>query len=81
MINAPFEDSDLNGLPTSDPGSGRPWKKAGATGHQIVVGAFTSPSGGVTDHGALTGLADDDHPQYVLANGSRAMTGSLTISG
>lgn len=20
--------------------------------------------GGVTDHGALTGLADDDHPQY-----------------
>jgi len=24
---------------------------------------FTAP-GGVTDHGALTGLADDDHPQY-----------------
>lgn len=22
--------------------------------------------GGVTDHGALTGLADDDHPQYAL---------------
>ncbi len=22
------------------------------------------PTGGVTDHGALTGLADDDHPQY-----------------
>jgi hypothetical protein len=27
--------------------------------------------GGVTDHGGLTGLADDDHPQYALANGSR----------
>ncbi len=26
------------------------------------------------------GLADDDHPQYLLTNGSRAMTGSLTIS-
>lgn len=26
--------------------------------HEYVVGA------GVTDHGALTGLADDDHPQY-----------------
>ena len=25
---------------------------------------FTPPGGGVTDHGALTGLADDDHPQY-----------------
>lgn len=31
--------------------------------------------GGVTDHGALTGLSDDDHAQYVLANGSRAFTG------
>jgi hypothetical protein len=25
-----------------------------------------SAGGGVTDHGALTGLADDDHPQYQL---------------
>jgi len=25
-----------------------------------------SSGGGVTDHGALTGLADDDHPQYLL---------------
>ncbi len=83
MTNIPslFEDSDLSVLPTSNPGGNKPWRSAGATGHQIVVGAFTSPSGGVTDHGALTGLADDDHPQYVLANGSRAMTGSLTISG
>ncbi len=30
--------------------------------------------GGVTDHGLLTGLADDDHAQYVLANGSRALS-------
>jgi len=35
--------------------------------------------GGVTDHGALTGLTDDDHTQYVLVNGTRAMTGDLTI--
>jgi len=26
-----------------------------------------SPGGGVTDHGALTGLGDDDHPQYFEA--------------
>lgn len=26
---------------------------------------------GVTDHGALTGLSDDDHSQYLLATGSR----------
>ena len=29
--------------------------------------------GGVTDHGALTGLTDDDHVHYVLADGTRAM--------
>lgn len=29
-----------------------------------------------TDHGALTGLADDDHTQYILVNGTRAFTGN-----
>ena len=33
---------------------------------------------GATDHGALTGLSDDDHTQYVLANGSRALTVTTT---
>lgn len=28
-------------------------------------GGGSSSTPGVTDHGALTGLADDDHPQYV----------------
>jgi hypothetical protein len=35
--------------------------------------------GGVTDHGALTGLTpDDDHPQYVKADGTRAFTATVT---
>lgn len=43
-----------------------------------VAGA--SAGGGVTDHGALTGLADDDHTQYVLADGTRAIvTGSSSV--
>lgn len=33
----------------------------------------------VTDHGALTGLGDDDHAQYLLVDGSRAMTGALKV--
>lgn len=37
--------------------------------------------GGVTDHGALTGLSDDDHTQYLLVNGTRAMTGDLDMGG
>jgi hypothetical protein len=36
--------------------------------HINALEAFTNAysGGGVTDHGALTGLADDDHPQYQL---------------
>ena len=31
------------------------------------------------DHGLLGGLADDDHTQYLLVAGSRAMTGDLNM--
>lgn len=42
----------------------------------------SSGGGGVTDHGALTGLGDDDHTQYLLANGTRAITKiDVTTSG
>ncbi len=60
-----LDEYDASALPTSNPGGNKPWRFAGATGWQVVVGAFTpAASGGVTDHGALTGLADDDHTQY-----------------
>jgi len=36
-------------------------------------------AGAVADHGALTGLDHDDHTQYVLATGARAM-GELTLT-
>ena len=32
------------------------------------------------DHGGLLGLSDDDHPQYLLIDGSRAMTGDLQMA-
>jgi hypothetical protein len=32
-----------------------------------------------SDHGNLTGLGDDDHTQYLLINGTRAMTGDLNM--
>jgi len=35
----------------------------------------------MSDHGALTGLSDDDHSQYVLADGSRDITGNQTVNG
>lgn len=36
----------------------------------------TSSGGGVTDHGALTGLADDDHTQYLTTTRHSAITGN-----
>lgn len=36
-------------------------------------------SGGTSDHGELLGLGDDDHTQYLLANGGRAMIGNLNL--
>lgn len=56
--------------------------QSGATTGQAAVwngSAWAPGSAGVTDHGALTGLADDDHTQYVLVDGSRAMTGKLLV--
>lgn len=35
--------------------------------------------GGAVDHGALLGLADDDHTQYLLADGTRSMSGALNM--
>lgn len=33
--------------------------------------SWSAAGSGVSDHGALSGLSDDDHPQYALADGSR----------
>lgn len=46
-----------------------------------VTGLTFITLGAVTDHGALSGLADDDHPQYLLVSGARAMTGALDMGG
>lgn len=35
------------------------------TATEIIISAAGGGGGGVTDHGFLTGLTDDDHPQYL----------------
>lgn len=41
----------------------------------------TYGAGGTSDHGALTGLSDDDHSQYLPTDGSRPMIGNLPMGG
>ncbi len=47
--------------------------------YYIYSGSSWSRMGSVVDHGVLDGLADDDHTQYVLADGSRNITGTLQV--
>ena len=42
---------------------------------------FSWTDGAGADHGALTGLADDDHLQYVLANGLRNSVNGFAVGG
>jgi hypothetical protein len=58
-------------------------------GQVLIAGTFDSgtgvvpmtwgAAGGSSDHGALTGLGDDDHTQYSLASGARDFTGHIAI--
>jgi hypothetical protein len=51
---------------------------AGGARKQAFVSLHSSPEAvAANDHGALTGLNDDDHTNYVLADGTRAIEGTL----
>lgn len=46
-----------------------------------VIGFSATGVSASASHGNLLGLLNDDHTQYLLVNGSRAMTGSLDMGG
>ena len=54
------------------------WLMVGA--NLTIIDTTLTAAGGVTDHGALTGLTDDDHTLYLLADGTRNLTGNLTVT-
>jgi hypothetical protein len=60
VVSALTETSGSTSLVIGDVDDGYFLKRVGAT----LVGAPAEGGTGVTDHGLLTGLADDDHPQY-----------------
>jgi hypothetical protein len=59
--------------------SGKPYFKTfDGTVYDLSV---TGSAGGVSDHGALTGLGDDDHTQYLLEDGTRALSADWDAGG
>lgn len=76
-IKAPLSDTVVSlVLPIA---SARASKVLSFTATGAVTATDAGGGGGVTDHGALTGLADDDHTQYLLKIGG-ALTGAITTS-
>jgi hypothetical protein len=49
------------------------------TAHTGAAPTWETPTAGVTDHGLLSGLADDDHTQYVNVSGVRDITGPIGV--
>ena len=45
-----------------------------------IIGFRASGVNASSDHGSLSGLADDDHTQYLLANGTRSLSGTLNLA-
>jgi hypothetical protein len=45
----------------------------------VSMQAYVDAHAPITDHGLLSNLSGDGHPQYLLVNGSRAMTGNLSV--
>ena len=48
------------------------------SGNRNII-SNTLVSTGVSDHSDLIGLNSDDHTQYILANGTRAFSGNVTV--
>ena len=56
-------------------------KVPGVVGQQGCVDPKHTPFSWTIQHGALTGLGNDDHPQYLLANGTRPLAGNFGAGG
>ena len=52
-------------------------KRIEREGERLRVKERPAGGSGVTDHGALTGLSDNDHPQYLLTTGTAADSDKL----
>src|SRR5437773_11126409 len=54
-------------------------KVPGVIGQTGCTDPRHTPFSWTIQHGALTGLGDDDHPPYLLVSGPRPLTGNLAV--
>ena len=75
-------DDDHTQYHTDARGDARYYTKTLLDGGQLDDRYYTETEvDDLLDHGGLTGLDDDDHPQYLPIDGSRHVTGNLVIDG
>lgn len=81
LVESPWDVPDMEGAVAAaivEVGQIARMDIGGTTGGANAV-IVTGGGAGATDHGDLTGLGDDDHPQYVRTDGTRVMTGNLQL--
>ena len=54
--------------------------KYDSSANEWIPANETGGGGGTSDHGTLTGLADNDHPQYVLSSTNLALSSLVTTN-
>lgn len=81
LVESPWDIPDVEGATAAAVAEvariGRQGTGGGGDGGATTV---VVSGGAASDHGALTGLADDDHPQYLRADGTRQLTGNLAAA-
>ena len=60
-------------------GDWTPMSSSGSMPSVRSIDNSSSTSSGINDHGELRGLGSDDHAQYLLISGTRAMIGNLDM--
>lgn len=65
---------DLTDVTITSADAGDYVRYSGAAWVDVAASQIVSDINGSLDHGTLSGLGDDDHTQYLLADGSRALS-------
>lgn len=81
FLENPPDSHDQTVINTTAFGSGVQIVGEGTVNVSTNVSTITVSGIGQADHGALTGLSDDDHIQYILASGTRSLTGNWDNTG